>query len=161
MHAITRNDGIEVDVIKSGIVKYNVCDKPARGKVLNKQYLIHWQNAKRLNLDFPLMRSEERYLGIAVVLILVFWLTTFKIQNSLSIGFSDIFMVGAGVAQGFRSLARSHFCKNNVGRVSLPPDGADMASPLTRIRRRFPLPEAAKSDWLEPRRRLLFESARR
>src|SRR6266487_2588489 len=67
MHAITRNNGIKVDVIKSGIVKYNVCDKPAQGKVLNKQYLIHWQNAKRLNLDFPLMRPEERYLGIAVV----------------------------------------------------------------------------------------------
>jgi hypothetical protein len=38
-------------------------------------------------------------------------LTTFKMQNSLSIGFSEIFMVRAGVAQEFRSLARSDFCK--------------------------------------------------
>jgi hypothetical protein len=32
MHAIARNDGIEVDIIKSGIVKYNVCDKPPKAK---------------------------------------------------------------------------------------------------------------------------------
>jgi hypothetical protein len=56
MQAIARNAGIKVDEIKFGIVKYNLCDKPAHGKVLNERYWIHWQNAKHPNLDFTLMR---------------------------------------------------------------------------------------------------------
>jgi hypothetical protein len=43
--------------------------------------------------------------------------TTFKMRNSLSIGFSEIFMVDADVAQEFRSLA---CCKKNVGRGFTP-----------------------------------------
>jgi len=65
MHAITRNAGINLDATNSGIelVKLN----PARGELLNIKKLIHWQNAKRLDLDFTLMRPEENYGGKARV----------------------------------------------------------------------------------------------
>jgi hypothetical protein len=58
------------------------------------------------------------------------------------------------------SLARPDFTKIMSHGVSLPPDETDAPSPLT-IRGRFTLREDAESDWLEPGRRLLFESARR
>jgi hypothetical protein len=65
MHAITRNTGINLDAANSGIelVKLN----PARGELLNIKKLILWQNAKRLDLDFTLMRPEENYGGKARV----------------------------------------------------------------------------------------------
>jgi hypothetical protein len=54
--------------------------------------------------DGRLLRIEIRPRRMALATTSV-RLTTFKMQNSLSIGFSEIFMVLAGVAQEFRSLA--------------------------------------------------------
>ena len=60
----------------------------------------HWDSPRRVALATTSVR-----------------LTTSKMQKSLSIGFSEIFMVLAGVAQEFRSLV---CCKKNVGRGFTP-----------------------------------------
>jgi hypothetical protein len=71
--------------------------------------------------DGRLLRIEIRTRLVALATTSV-RLTTFKMQNSLSIGFLEIFMVFAGVAQEFRSLARSGFLqkKRRAGFHSRP-----------------------------------------
>jgi hypothetical protein len=55
--------------------------------------------------DGRLLRIEICPRRVALATTTSVRLTTFKIQNSLSIGFLEIFIVGASVAQQFRSLA--------------------------------------------------------